>query len=319
MTSNSLIESIKVRASVPISQNTFQDTDLLRFANEEINNNMLPLIMGAKEEYYVFQEDQAIVSGKNKYKIPYRAIGSKLRDIFYKASDTSRAIPLSRIQPEDKSFYSDPLDFLSTKYFYIEGGDIVLIGDVGGAVGGVLQMTYYLQPNELVKESRVPNIVAITENTLNNQATLTLTSMPNNITIGSLIDLLETKPNHRTYKFDIPVISVDTTLKTLIISLDDLPDNLQLGDMVASAGETKIPQVPADLHVIVAQSVAARVLEALGDDNGLKAANDKLKKMMDNALILINDRVEGAAQKVFNAQSLMRLSTLRRGFKKIYY
>ena len=78
-------------------------------------------------------------------------------------------------------------------------------------------------------------------------------------------------------------------------------------DLVTLAGETIIPQIPDELHSMLAQRVACRCLEALGDQQGLQAANLKLAEMEAKSATLINDRIESSPQKIVNRNSpLMR-------------
>jgi hypothetical protein len=66
------------------------------------------------------------------------------------------------------------------------------------------------------------------------------------------------------------------------------------------AGESCIPNVPTELHAILAQRVACRVLEAIGDTQSLQNANSKLQEMEGKAGVILDSRVEGAVHKVVN-------------------
>ena len=82
-TSDDLLESVKRKISFPASQNTFQDTDILAFANEELAIAMVPAIMSFHEEYFVTFDVVPIIGGTSRYQIPERAIGMKLRGVFW--------------------------------------------------------------------------------------------------------------------------------------------------------------------------------------------------------------------------------------------
>ena len=49
-----LIRSIKRRAFIPNSQETFTDEDLLEMATEEVNIGLVPLIQRMHEEHLVY-------------------------------------------------------------------------------------------------------------------------------------------------------------------------------------------------------------------------------------------------------------------------
>jgi hypothetical protein len=87
-----------------------------------------------------------------------------------------------------------------------------------------------------------------------------------------------------------------------------LPDELTIGDYVAQANQTIIPNIPTELHSMLAQRVACRCLEALGDMQGLQMANQKLAEMELKTGSLIDNRVEGAPLKVVNRHGFLRQS-----------
>jgi hypothetical protein len=65
---------------------------------------------------------------------------------------------------------------------------------------------------------------------------------------------------------------------------------------------------------MLAQRIACRCLEALGDTAGLQIANTKLAEMELKGMSLIDSRVEGAPMKVNNRHSFLRQS--RRQFRR---
>lgn len=83
MTSSDLINSVKRKISLPTFQNSTSDQDILDFASEELLISQVPSILSVHEEYYVYTQDVALVPQKTKYPIPERAIGIKLRDVFF--------------------------------------------------------------------------------------------------------------------------------------------------------------------------------------------------------------------------------------------
>ncbi|MFN9916610.1 MAG: hypothetical protein ACK53L_28725, partial [Pirellulaceae bacterium] len=77
-----------------------------------------------------------------------------------------------------------------------------------------------------------------------------------------------------------------------------IPANFGPGDQVSLAEETSIAQLPTDLQSLLSQRVAARCLEALGDQQGLAAANAKISEIEQKAATIIDARVEGSPMKV---------------------
>lgn len=290
MTVSQLLDSIKRRAMIPVSQQAFSDDDLIAFANEEISFGILPDTLNQKEEFYVYAVEVNVVAGKTSYQIPYRAIGGKLRDIFFKDSGGS-LYEMTRISPEARADQSESILYP----FFVQNNSIVINDSLANNLNGTFLMSFYMRPNQLVQEERVGVISSFDTTT----GVITLNdTVPSNITAGSKIDFLERNPNHSTLGFDVDVLAVSGS--TITVDPNDLPDELASLDHVSSAGECIIPQIPADLHVMLAQRVATRCLEALGDTQGLTNANQKLQEMIVKSSNIIDDRVAGSPLKVIN-------------------
>lgn len=306
-TSSTLIESVKRKAMIPATQNTFLDVDFLAFANEEIDMGIVPHILTFHAEYFVVTDYVTLTPNTSRYEIPTRAIGGKLRDVSYQ--DTGGNIfEMTRIKVDDVPSYQNNVIQNSFTMFYIEGNDLVLIPITGANPIGFLRFSYYLRPNEIVEENRVAIVTGIDYTTGN----VTVANVPTNITLTDTLDIVQTKPPFSTLARDVTAIGINTIPNVFTFNIADIPTNLAIGDQIALAGETIVPQIPSDLHSMLAQRVAARCLEALGDQNGLSAANAKLTEMEQKTGAIIQDRVEGAPQKIVNVHS-----TLKR--KKLYW
>lgn len=326
MTSSTLIESVKQRAMIPIAQSTFTNERLLAFANEELKIGMLPTIMTLHEEFLLQDELIPLVDNTSRYDIPYRAIGGKLNDIVYQDS-SSAMYEMTRLTPADRIWWQSGGGFFNQfGRFYFENSQVVLVPPVINAGGASLAVFYYIRPNELVEQDRIATITAIS--TSGTDTIITVDQVPDNIraditdstTQSNLVDFLQTKPGHKTYSFDftLPAGSIDTTSLTFTIPTASLPLDeagsllLVVGDCIASQGECFIPQIPTDLHVVLAQRVACRCLEALGDTAGLTNAKVKLDEM--NAMLnnLIDNRAESSPQKIINQHSVIKWGRYKR-------
>lgn len=306
LTSTSLIASIKRRASIPISQNTFTDDDLLAMANEEIFIGLVPSILQVHEEYFVTSETTDIEANKPNYSIPSRAIGNRLRQLSFRDGNNN-LYEMTRIQPEIR--YDNQASGTTSIYrFLVQNNEVVLVPNPSDQANGQLEMSFFIRPNVLVRENRVGIISDIDTNT----GIITLESLPSAFESGSLYDFIRIPSPHRIMSYDVAPVSVDPLTNTITFNSDDIPADLAVGDSVMLAGETFVPNVPTDLHVVLAQRVAARCLEALGDTQGLANANTKLQEMEFKTNELIDNRVEGSPQKVVNRNNILRMGKLAR-------
>lgn len=154
MTTDDLIASIKRRISFPLSQNTFQYSDLVAFLNEEMQLSAVPSVKMEHEEYFVYKHTVDLVNGVSRYEIPSRSIGMAVRDIKYSDS-TGNFYDMARIAPDDKAFFqqSNGSNQTISKY-YLEGNEIVLTPLVQGGASGKLNFFIFLRPNSLVRNDR---------------------------------------------------------------------------------------------------------------------------------------------------------------------
>ena len=417
-TSDKLIEAVKRKILFPISQNTLTEDDILAFANEEMFIAQVPAVMQYHEEYFVYRVQVPLVTNISRYPIPDRAIGMKLRDLFW-SDQSGNYFEMTRISSGDKAFFQRNIGANQAIHkFYLENNDILLTPSVVGDPSGKLNFFIFLRPNQLVRDSRARLFTAFTQDvtlstnpvagdkfliSLNNQSnspsiytleagvdfaigltpqatavnlqtainaagitnvsalvfnsnstvvitykdiTASFTSDPvatDHISIssligfkinetyeglfskGDLVDFLQTKPGHRTYGYDVVVQDVgshkedSTDVHYFKVTKTDLYTyysngynfqpaiaNIQIGDYVCVANECIIPQIPPDLHNSLAERTAARILAAIGDTEGLQATNAKLQEIEVRQGALLDDRVEGAPQKITARHSLLR-------------
>lgn len=151
--------------------------------------------------------------------------------------------------------------------------------------------------------------------------TYTVDSVPTGMTATSRVDMMETRPGHKTTAFDVQPLVVDSINKTMTFNTGDVrtltfAPNIGsvpiVGDYISFAGECIIPQAPADLHDVLAQRVVMRCLQALGDAAGYQIAQGKLAEMEKYTGNLIDNRSEGEPQKLNNLRGLLRSAKIRK-------
>jgi len=188
-TSSDIIEAVKRRMAFPISQSTFTETDILAFANEEMQATMVPNIMSFNEEYYVVTKDITLVNNVTRYQIPDRAVGMKLRDIFYKDS-TNNLFEMTRIAPDDRSYFDNSTGDRAYA-FYLENDFVVLMPREENFTpnGGKLVFVYFQRPNQLVLNDETATINAITDS-----SDITLTGISDTDDLSIYVNNVEFKP-----------------------------------------------------------------------------------------------------------------------------
>jgi len=153
-TSNDIIEAVKRNSAVPISQNTFSEDDILKFANEEMMIAEVPSVLQFQENYFSYDYEVTLVDGKNKYPIPKRAIGMNIRALFWKDL-SGNLFEMTQINPDDQSYFQRNVGANQAVHkYYFEGNDIVLTPRMITNPTGSLVFKFYIRPNQLVVNSR---------------------------------------------------------------------------------------------------------------------------------------------------------------------
>lgn len=303
LTSNKLIKSIKRRAMIPSDQDTFEDQDFLDMLNEEIQYFGIQHLLSTYEEYLVAKQDFSLEQDKFEYPIPSRAIGNKLRGLFY-VDSSENLFDLSRINLKDAASYTNyNSNFVNglSSVFYVQDNNIVLADEVP-FTDGFLRMYFYLKPNVLVEEDRAAVIDAIDRDT----GDITLNNVPDGFSSLPPMDFVQVNSPNKILDYDKTANSIDTNTNIINFTSSDIPDNLAVGDYINFASESIVPQLPTELHAVLAQRVAVAALEALGDFEGLARAQQRLEMMEKSTLTILDNRVESAVEKVRNRNSSLQ-------------
>jgi len=294
------LESVKARANMPEGQITFKPADILRFANEEMDENVGPLILAAREEHYLTYKDITLNPVTNVYQIPYRAYGSKVRII--KPVDTNGNVgrSLPHIPIDLALDASGTYNSTSVSGFFIQADEIVLTPKNQSPGFQTMRVYFYIRPNDLVEIDRVARITSIDVAT----RVVTVNAIPSGMTSTELLDIVQSLPNNTILDFDLAAV-INPATKTITFN-ETLPPRLVVGDFICFAGETSVPNMPADIRPLLEQATANKTLEANGDMEGLKAGLNRLAKLEKNIGRLIDNRVESPGKKIVGTTSLLR-------------
>ncbi len=291
-TVTALLASIKRRGMLPNTEEALDDSDYFAFADEEMQTYIVPEMMSVSEEYFVTYKDHTVQNGQSSYFIPYRASGVKLRNVLYCSNTpTNLFVPLPRIEPENANLYGygvgGPIGY------ELRNNSVVLV-PAPGTSGGILRLEYFIRPNTLVDVSAVGTITAI-----NSATQVTCNNVPTTFTTSQTYDLIKYKPGFDTYVMDQTITARSTGTNGTVTFTDDLPDDLEVGDYVCLSTQSPVAQIPYELHALLAQRVAFKAQEALGDPRAQVAEKvcDAMAKRIFN---LLTPRSEGSSRYLVN-------------------
>lgn len=284
-TTADFLDSVRARGALPTTtnaNNVNSTAKLLVLATEELHIKLLPLIMSAREEFYVARKEYAVTANQSHYVIPTRASGVVLRDI--QLIDGTSVQSLGPIDSEQICTTATG----DVQGYYLEHNNVVLY-PTPSSTSGTLRMRYFLRPSRLALVTACAQISAIDTGT--NE--VTVSTIPSTWAVGSIVDFVKATAPHANPAIDQTV----TALSGTIVTFASLPTDLAVGDWIALAEYTPIPQLPYEFQPVLAQMTVVKALESIGDREGAKAARDDLDLIKNNALLLITPRVQGSVKK----------------------
>lgn len=308
LTTDDLIKSIKRNNAVPTSQVTFTDEDFIAFLNEEMSLSLVPQLMSVKEDYLLVIEKIPIEAGKIRYEIPARAAGNKVKEISY--GDTAgNTFEMTKVDLSNLPFYNHVRKLNQAPYtYYIANNEINLISTFNTA-SGFLQVTYYMRPNQLVMLKDVGVIQNI--NTITGE--VTLDKIPSKFSVTQQYDIIQSNSPHKCLETDLSVVAINPVNKS--VTLAEIPEGLKVGDHFCIAFETAIPQIPSDMHAILAHRAGRRCMSAQGDNEAVQVSSGILNELQKNSMDLVTDRVEDSPKIITNHRTILRSGISRRRYR----
>lgn len=310
LTSSKFVKSVRRRCMAPENTEVYDDQDILDIASEEIDTEIMPSLLSINENYMLYSVNIPVETGVDRYRIPERAVGSKLKDVAL-VDSSNNVFELAEISVGRLSDYTTSYTTgYETGIFYIENNEIVFVSSENEGYESV-RMYFYMSPSVLVEEDQAGLITSVVRDTT--QTTITISNFPDKFSNISLnnFDTVSGKNPNRIYNYDITAIAVNKNTKTVTFNTLDIDEELQRGDYLCFAGETVVPQVPVEFHPILAQSVAVHILEGLGDEQGKQSAERKLERMTKKVLGMFEKRVEESGRKIVSRHSTMSEASFR--------
>lgn len=277
-TADNLLSSIERRSFAPSNQSTFSSNEILALADELNLSLVVPNILTAREEYFIFKKDYDITANQAEYVIPPRAIGSSLRDVQIIDSNGSMR-SVSHIEYDDQVSTSS-----GSLYGYFLKDDKVVLHRVPSSTDGTLRLSFFIQPGNLVLAASGAVISAINTST----KVVSVTTIPSTWVTGNIFDFITGRGSHAYRDIDL----TSTLVSGTSITFGSLPSDLVVGDYVNLSEQSSLIQLPSPYRAVLAQLVAAEMLAAMSQPSADRAEK-KARDLMNSALGLITPRVRG--------------------------
>ena len=286
-TTAELLDSFKQKGRIPPSQTPFDDAGLLSLANDELQVGLLSQILSVRENYYLTYKDYDVVSSST-YAIPTRAIGGALDAV--RIINGTSIYEVSRSE-EGQQFATNtsPTGYYS---FTLRGNNIVIQPSPST---GTIRLWYFIRPNAMVVTTAAAQITGISS------GTLSFSTLPSTITTSTACDLIKDQPHFNIISMD----QTPTAVTSTTVTFSSVSDDLAIGDWIALAGQTPIPQIPVEFRTLLTQRVVVKYNEIQGYLDKMKASQLKLDEMEKDIFQLINPRVAEEPKRIIPNSNLI--------------
>lgn len=301
-TLNELMNSIKRRGAIPEAQMTFMPEDFQAMANEELLTYVLPTLVKLRQDYYMAEtsfdpkKPDKTIGGFPAFRLPYRATASTIRDV-HGVGPNGQLYPIGKTKLDD-------IPNMVGYAWYLYGEYLVLAYTTPyiSWMPQSIRVVYEARPNKLVYEES--GMVVVNKNS---DTELQLyAGDPNLGTITGTDNycFISGKPGFNTVLEGlVPVSDIVFNFVgyppscTATLSAERAAQ-ISVGDWLCNDGESTIPQIPVEMHPLLAQRVVVKFLEAQGEQEQLQAAVNILQGMEERIPILMQPRVEGKPTKL---------------------
>ena len=290
-----LLESIRDRCMLPASDDTLNDTRLLRLINDELQGYMSELLVSTREEYLLQVFDvTATAAGQQRFRIPPRAAAAAIRQITI-VQDGVEWAP-QRLEPEatvGRTFELMPLA-QQAGWYQVEGDDILLPEALGGTA--TLRFRVVYMP-KLVSPDDAANVSI-------QSISVDRTSFVHLAETGHApvtpFDFIRVGGGNQPMGLDSTRLSyVPGTHTVTMAAGTTVPEGIQILDWVVAAGTTIVPPLPEAFVPVLCQRVAYVALRAIGDPKA-QAALEQLMEMKAHALTLAQPRTMSSPRVIVN-------------------
>jgi hypothetical protein len=286
-----------------VSQNTFQNSDILLLANEELSLNLVGEIFKTKEDFFLTWKQVSLRANVSRYVLPKRAIANTLKDVFYIDAGGSYH-HLERVEVDRVREYQGGTG-TPQKYFF--AGDEIVLYPTPSQSQGYLKFYFHAKPNKLILTESCAKITAVSSNSTHTTFTVD-TDLTASLSVGSKVDFLSNTSPFLLWNEEVAITAITTT--TIEVAIGDVQDEggtvePQINDYICPTGYSNIPMIPEEAHVWLSQLVVCRLLAALHHAEKLAVAQNDLKMMMSNFTNMIKNRVELSPLRPRNRNGLL--------------
>lgn len=298
-TVDDIVTNIISSTRLPISQVTFTPQNIIGFLQDEQQTTITDLIKKVREDYWLTNYDQQILTNVYSYPMPPRCAAGALRNfVFVDASGFEIQLP-----------HLDPDQLATPSYFafrpswqgqgaFLQNDRVVLWPQTWSNTAYTLRQKYDRRPNSLTSAANCMQITAVDVD--NNQ--ISFAGSPP-FTVGMELDIISTKGQFVSQGDDLLISALAGSLLTFDSSTP-ISTSVKVGSWACPAGLSCIPQLPAEGYPLLLARGMLRIAAGLQSSSlfsvASKMAEDAAMKVME----MVTPRIAGNPRKFVNKNTV---------------
>lgn len=274
---NTVIRDAKIPAG-----SSYRDNDnakILAIATEEQEATVVPELIRVQGGHLMAYADTTLTSSTVRYRLPERAIRPERVVVVNSAGKLVARLPLASGDMVDEVLAGFMPQGSAIGYWAPENNHaVVALRDSVLQSGYALRIFYRRQPNALAATSNCWRIDDA-DASLYYYGAINSGETPGNPDTSTPYDIIKPTPAFEAPQEDVEasqVVEMDNS-----VDFDGLLTGVAVGDYIAAAGYTPVPQLPVAFHAVLAAFTTARVLRESGNKaagaEALAAAQRKLE------------------------------------------
>lgn len=285
------------------------DADLLRYADQEMEARITPLVLSVNEEYNVQTLDVNTVQNIQGYRVPPRAIAGKLRDVKYLQGGTQ--LPMPKIEIEQLTAWTLNSYGGAPAGFFLKAGTVNVVPIPPG--GNALRFQYFANHGKFsswnstdkVGRGLVVRSVAYSTTLVQNDTVSFVADFTP--TIDALYDIIVQNPPFEFLALSVQCVTASPTSVFKVVNPAlgvpgytpaCLSPTIAPGDIVTPANTMPIIPLSMDIYELLVCRVAIQVLSSLGDTERMAALEQQYEVSKAQMLKLYSPRVDGSPKKM---------------------
>lgn len=347
-----LIADVKDRASIPADDERITDAIILKVLNQVLDEHIYPDLLKISEEFGVVKKlvNLAAENGTTAFPgqvipLPRRAYGRILREVkYYDGSDNLYNIPYISLQDEDRFLKGISYGAIPIGFYFISDA-IKLIGpNVNLLNVGKLVFHYVIEPNTLV--NKTTEYAPISDMDYDSVQQLVRFKVKTNNFNVDYPEMNTYCLNSSTKLFDVyrkssgSLLAADleltrnvdglytcfTSSQLTAANILDIENFQEGGYPISDAGvyepdiylipseRSQFSTVPYEMDNLLVQIAVGRILDMIGDTEGLRVNDTRVKALYDSVTSALGNRIRGESKKIVNRRSIIR--DLKRRFRR---